>query len=140
MLLVAVLFCTLDAKTVHAQTSFQNFNSMRSAGRATQNYLYNRPTVSPYLNLTRRDSQVGLPSYYTQVRPQLERRQQDQMQQRQAQQTQRELASLRNNFRQQQNQGGQPLTTGKFGWSSRGMPRHGSTLNYYPGFFAARRR
>ena len=107
---------------------------------ARENFLYNRPTVSPYLNLTRRDSQVGLPSYYTQVRPQVERRQQEQLQQRQAQQVQRELASIRNNFRQQQNQSGQPLTTGKFGWSSRGMPRHGSTLNYYPGFFAARQR
>ncbi|MCA9215346.1 MAG: hypothetical protein KDB27_19910 [Planctomycetales bacterium] len=108
---------------------------------ATQNFLYNRPTVSPYLNLTRQDSvQTGLPSYYTQVRPQIERREQDQQQAIQNRQMQRQLASIRNDFRQQQQQQGGQMSTGRFGWSSRGMPRHGSTLNYYPGFYAVRRR
>jgi hypothetical protein len=104
------------------------------------NYLYNRPTVSPYLNLTRRDNQYGMPTYYTQVRPQIERREQEQQQALQTRQMQQELASIRNNFRQSQLEQNGQMTTGKFGWSSRGMPRHGSTLNYYPGFYAIRRR
>ena len=45
--------------------------------RATQLYWFNRPTVSPYLNLTIRDPVYGLPNYHTLVRPQLQRRQSD---------------------------------------------------------------
>jgi hypothetical protein len=106
----------------------------------TENLLYNRPTVSPYLNLTRQSSQQGLPNYHSMVLPEINRRQEDQQQQVQTQRIQQELSSIRNDFRQQQQQQNGQVSTGRFGWSSRGMPRHGSTLNYYPGFFAPRRR
>ena len=45
-----------------------------SVSRATRDYLLNRPTVSPYLNLTRRTSQFAPPTYQKLVRPALERR------------------------------------------------------------------
>lgn len=127
----AACCCFFSATEVSAQAA--------SISRNTENFLYNRPTVSPYLNLTRRDSQIGLPSYYTQVRPQIERRERDQQQLVQSRRTQQELASIRNSFRQQQQQQNGQVSTGRFGWSSRGMPRHGSTLNYYPGFYGGRR-
>lgn len=42
-------------------------------------YTLSRPTVSPYLNLLRRNSEFNpLPNYQTLVRPQLEQRQQSQ--------------------------------------------------------------
>jgi len=137
-------------KTIHLSMIAVLFASVFSVGEATAQALYgsqqalssvyNRPTVSPYLNLTLRDSQVGLPSYYTQVRPEVERRQQEVAQQRQTQSIQRDLNAVRNNIRQQQQDQSQAFTTGNRGWSQRGLPRHGSTLNYYPGFSQIPRR
>lgn len=37
-------------------------------------YFYHRPTISPYLNLTRRQSAVGQDNYHQYVVPELERR------------------------------------------------------------------
>ena len=109
----------------------------RSVGRTTQNFLYNRPTVSPYLNLTTRDASNGLPNYFTMVRPQLDRRQQDVAQQRQNASVQRQLSQVQNQVRETQQQQAGSVLTGRMGWSSRGMPRFGNTLNFYP---ASRRR
>lgn len=39
-----------------------------------EKHFYHRPTVSPYLNLTRRPSSTGLGNYQTYVRPELNRR------------------------------------------------------------------
>lgn len=43
-------------------------------GRSFNDYLYNRPTVSPYLNLLRTDTGAIFPNYHTLVRPRLEER------------------------------------------------------------------
>ena len=42
-------------------------------------HFYHRPTISPYLNLTRRPSQYGMNNYQQYVRPELDRRAQTQM-------------------------------------------------------------
>ena len=110
-------------------------SSSRSIANATRNYLYNRPTVSPYLNLTTQDANVGgMPNYFTQVRPQLEMRENEMMRQRQTAQMQSQLDSVQAQVRASQQQAAGAMLTGRIGWSSRGFPRFGSYLNFYPGF------
>ena len=45
--------------------------------RSVAGQVFNRPTVSPYLNLLRGTGSGSLPSYYTLVRPQIEQRQEN---------------------------------------------------------------
>ena len=120
-----------------ANAQFTNF---RYANLATRDYILNRPTVSPYVSLgTRNNLQQGLPTYYTNVRPQVERRAQEQAQRQMVRQNQRQINSIRNEYRQAQQNEARAFTTGRVGWSMRGFPRHGSTLNFYPGFAVLRR-
>ncbi|EGJ32847.1 hypothetical protein LYNGBM3L_75450 [Moorena producens 3L] len=66
------------------------FTLLASTASAQQNssqYEPSTPTVSPYLNLLRRDNQGGLPNYYTFVRP--------------AQQQQRTLRQINSRFNRQ---------------------------------------
>ncbi len=110
-----------------------------SVRNRTRNFLFNRPTVSPYLNLATRGT-GGMSNYHTLVRPQVERQQQDAERSRQTVRMQQQLNRVQNEFRQSQQQTTGMMLTGRYGWSSRGMPRHGSTLNYFPGFGAIPRR
>lgn len=119
-----------------AQAQFRESTSVRNR---TRNFLYNRPTISPYVNLGSRGT-TGLSTYHTLVRPQLERQQQDVAQQQQTQRMQQQLNRVQNDFRESQQQASGMMLTGRYGWSSRGMPRRGSTLNYFPGFQAIPRR
>ena len=112
----------------------QNYGAGRNVSRATQSYLYNRSTVSPYVNLATPDSSAGLSNYFTMVRPQIENQQESQMQQRQAAQMQQQLSQVQDQVRQQQQQTANTVITGRVGWSTRGMPRTGVYLSYYPGF------
>lgn len=106
----------------------------------TRNFIANRPTVSPYVQLGARSTGFGLPNYHTLVRPQLERRQEEAQQRRQTAQLQSDLSNIRGQFQRSQAQAASQMTTGKVGWSSRGLPRFSSTLNYYPGFRMIPRR
>jgi hypothetical protein len=115
----------------HAQFSSQSARSIRNA---TRNYLYNRPTVSPYLNLTTRDANVGMPNYFTMVRPQIEQRENEVMRQRQSAQMQAQIDQVQAQVRESQQQAAGMMLTGRVGWSARGYPRFGTHLNYYPGF------
>jgi hypothetical protein len=117
-----------------AQAQFTGSQS-RSIAAATRNYLYNRPTVSPYLNLTTQDAQGGaVPNYFTMVRPQIEMREEQVRQQRQSAQMQTQLDHVQTQVRESQQQAAGMMLTGRIGWSSRGYPRFGSHLNFYPGF------
>ena len=73
-----------------------------------QKYLYNRPTVSPYLNLLRFDQRdSGIPNYQTLVRPMLEQRERNRAAQKDISRLQSQVGSLRSDFvRSQQNQAG----------------------------------
>ena len=106
---------------------------VRSVRNSTRNFLYNRPTVSPYLQLTSRDANQGLPNYFTQVRPQIERQQQEIAQRRQSAQMQAQLNQVQSQVVQNQQQAAGMMFTGRNGWSSRGFSRFGLYLNYYPG-------
>jgi hypothetical protein len=73
-----VIFCfavvsLFQVKPAHAQLYNPRSASISSA---TTNYLVNRPTVSPYLNLLRPESETAMPNYQTLVRPVVERRRQ----------------------------------------------------------------
>lgn len=66
----------LLAALVSSVASAQGFNPIGnpSTANSLNNYLYNRPTVSPYLNLTRTDTGNFMPNYHTLVRPQVDQR------------------------------------------------------------------
>ncbi len=134
---VALLLALTATEPANAQYSG---SSARSIYSATRNMLYNRPTVSPYVNLATRNSSGGLPNYYTMVRPQVEQRERDVANQRQSAQLQHQISQVQEQVRQSQAQAEGMLITGRVGWSSRGLPRFGSYLNFYPGFQAVARR
>ncbi len=104
-----------------------------SVRNRTRNFLFNRPTVSPYVNLASRNTSA-MPNYHTLVRPQIEAQQKSVKRQRKTAEIQQQLNIVQNEFRQSQQQANRMMSTGRYGWSSRGMPRFGSTLNYFPGF------
>ena len=133
----AVLLTCMAAGSASAQYTGQNARYIRGA---TRNFLYNRPTVSPYLNLTTRDNYNGMPAYYTLVRPELEQRERQAAQQREAAQMQTQLNRVQQQAAQTQSQMADMMMTGRIGWSSRGMPRFGTYLNFYPGFQRIPRR
>ncbi len=131
LLLAAV---TLILGIPHTAEAQYGGSSTRSIYQATRGYLYNRPTVSPYLNLTSRDAQYGLPNYFTQVRPRVEQQQQELASQRQTAQMQQQLNQVQDQVRASQQQATGMMLTGRVGWSARGMPRFGTYMSYYPGF------
>ncbi len=133
-----VLAATLVA--LSSQSASAQYGSSRSMYQATRNFMYNRPTVSPYLNLTTRDSSVGLSNYFTLVRPQVEAQQQQQAMRQQQAAIQREISDVQNQVRQTQEQNQGLSTTGQMGWSARGYPRFGMYLSYYPGMNQIARR
>ena len=70
MLRIALFFAAsiltfASAHSAHAQVNNQSY---------VNNYILRRPTVSPYLNLLRRDGFSGITNYQTLVRPQIEQR------------------------------------------------------------------
>ena len=126
---------------ITSEQSMAQFTSGRAGvATATRNFIANRPTVSPYVQLGARNTGAGMPNYHTLVRPQIERRQQEAQQRRQTAQIQSDLSNIRGQFQRSQAQAASQMTTGKVGWSARGFPRFGSTLNYYPGFRMIPRR
>ena len=124
--IVAVLF--------QAEASAQaNFSAQRRVtslstfgGRSSSASILSRPTVSPYLALTdvTGTGQDMAGNYFTQVRPRLERQQQQQAQQLQIQSIQRDMTAMRSQAARQSGNGARMT----------GHPtRFGYYLQYYPG-------
>lgn len=130
LLAVSALACLAFHQEAQAQ---YGTGGVRSVRNATRNFMYNRPTVSPYLNLASNDSYNGLPSYFTQVRPQVDRQRQDMAQRRQAAVMQQQLNQVQHQVAQTSQETASMMLTGRQGWSSRGLPRFGTYLNYFPG-------
>ena len=128
---LAMLMALVGSQAVHAQYTG---NASRNIRNATRNFVYNRPTVSPYVNLATPNNSVGLSNYFTYVRPQLEQQEQAIAQQRQSAQMQQQLNQVQDQVRETQQQSASMMLTGRMGWSARGMPRFGTTMSYYPGF------
>jgi hypothetical protein len=128
-------------QSAEAQMLFSG-NYVRSTATATLNWAYNRPTVSPYVNLTRRDNiSNGAMNYQRLVRPQLEARRRTQMQEayQRRSQMQQAVAALRSQMamgtataaRDPRQQG--PMPTGHITESM-------SYLHFYPQLQPGRRR
>lgn len=64
---------------------------MNPAAGVANNAIYNRPTVSPYLNLLRPQGGVAIPNYQSLVRPMLDQERINQQQGRQLQQLQKRI-------------------------------------------------
>ena len=138
LMFIAAGFCALGTPSpASAQYSGSSARNIRSA---TRNFLYNRPTVSPYVNLATRSSYNGMPNYFTLVRPQIEQRQQQMAQQQESRRMQTQINQVQQQAAQTQSQMSSMMLTGRVGWSSRGYPRFGTYLNFYPGFQQIRRR
>jgi len=94
-----------------------------SVANSINNFLYNRPTISPYLNLTRTDTGFLTTNYHAIVRPELERRQQQAFQTAHLQSLNRRVEQIQNE--KVRNQRDRELTTGH-------QTRFFSYLHYYP--------
>jgi hypothetical protein len=96
-----------------------------NAALSTRDFLASRPTVSPYLNLLRRESEISAPNYQTLVRPALEGRQMAARQQASISQLQSRVTNMQ----------GQMASQGQGTRFATGHPsRFMSYLHYYPGF------
>ena len=69
--------------------NYYNLQGYSKYSNPGQDAVFNRPTVSPYLNLLRPQGGVAIPNYQALVRPQLQQQQINQQQGRQLQQLQR---------------------------------------------------
>ncbi len=108
-----------------AQVSTQSF---------ARNYILSRPTVSPYLNLVRRDGFGGVTNYQTLVRPQLEQREFARIQQAELSRVRQQMAVQQRSIDTIQQQRAQRVF-------STGHPtRFMNTQNFYPGFNELQRR
>lgn len=135
LVILSVVFASLAiTNTASAQFSqqqrvlgFSGFNQNNSGFRSTATQILNRSTTSPYLALTDLNGQ-GVDfsrNYFTQVRPALERRQQQQTQSRQIQAIQQNVSQLRSQAARQNV--ASPRGTGH-------PTRFNSYFQYYPGF------
>jgi hypothetical protein len=119
-----VLTSTAMSDSGYAQGLF-NPTGRTNAALATRDYIVNRPTVSPYLNLLRAESGVSAPNYQTLVRPALEMRQRSAQQQSSIRQLQSRVTNMQGQVAAQ-SRGGSGFATGH---PSRFM----TYLHYYPG-------
>jgi hypothetical protein len=90
----------LNTKSSFAQ---QETGLRYASRRSTERFLYNRPTVSPYLQLTNANSGFGLPNYFAYVRPALEARQAAQQQEQSIQALSTQLNSVQRDIRRDEN-------------------------------------
>jgi hypothetical protein len=133
----AVLLTWIATDSVSAQYSGSQARFLR---QATRNYLWNRPTVSPYLNLVGRDGYSGMPNYQRLVLPEIQRRERDASRDRQTARMQTQINQVQTQAARAQSDVANMMLTGRVGWSVRGYPRFGTYLNFYPGFQRLPRR
>ena len=95
------------------------FHDAGAAMAQVRRYEPSRPTVSPYLNLFRRENNPYLPNYHSFVRPLQQQHQANQLQQQALQQQSRALQQLQSQVQQvEQGRATGPLVapTGKGSW------------------------
>ena len=119
--------CLLASISIDAKSAWAQGFVPRGASetRATRDYILNRPTVSPYLNLTRRETEFSSPNYQTLVRPALEQRERESQQSSAMRQLQSQVVNMQGQMAlSQQRQRGQ--------FSSGHPTRFFTYLHYYP--------
>jgi TolA-binding protein len=102
-----------------------------NASRATRDYVLNRPTVSPYLNLLRAGTGYDA-NYQTLVRPALQNRQQARQQQSSINQLQSRVTNMQGQMVSERRQQGSRFSTGH-------PTRFMVYLHYFPPFPGRRR-
>ena len=112
--------------------SAQDCFGQYTGGRGAADYILSRPTVSPYLNLTRNVAANSVTTnYHTLVRPQLEARRRAAEQQKSIRRVQSQLSDLSSQrltaSRQQQQQQQRGAVTGH-------PTGRNYFMHYYPGF------
>jgi hypothetical protein len=98
-----------------------------NAALATRDYIINRPTVSPYLNLLRTESPISAPNYQTLVRPALEHRQEIQRQESAIRQLQSRVVNMQGQMAARNRRQQEGFATGH-------PQRFMTYLHYYPMF------
>ena len=121
---VAVALGVVTCSSAQAQVSNSAF---------VNNYILRRPTVSPYLNLLRRDGFSGVTNYQTLVRPQLEQREFARIQQAELSRVQQQLSVQQRSIESVQQQRAQRV------FSTGHQTRFMNLQQYYPGFGQLRR-
>ena len=96
-----------------------------NVSNSINNFLYNRPTLSPYLNLTRTDTGQIQPNYHALVRPELQRRQQQAAQTAQIRQLNRSAEQFQGSQMRSQRDRDRQLATGH-------PTRFFTYLHFYP--------
>ena len=95
---------------------------------ATRNFLYNRPTVSPYRQSDHAQSPYnGLPNYYTLVRPQIEQREENMARQQQTSRLQTQINQAQRQAAESQSQMANMMLTGALAGRVGGCPVSGPT-------------
>lgn len=122
--LTAATLLVATGDSVHAQVNNNSF---------VNNYILNRPTVSPYLNLLRRDGFGGVTNYQTLVRPQIEQREFAANQQAEITRVQQQLAVQQRSLESAQQLRAQRV------FSTGHTTRFMNLQQYYPGFSQLRR-
>ena len=97
------------------------------------NFILNRPTVSPYLNLLRRDGIAGITNYQTLVRPQLEQREFALIQQAEINRLDQQISVQQRSLEVVQQQRAQRV------FSTGHTTRFMNLQQFYPGFGQLRR-
>ena len=131
LLRIALLVATFAIIT----GSSQGANAQVSTTAYVNNYILNRPTVSPYLNLVRRDGFGGVTNYQTLVRPQLEQREFARQQQAQILRVEQQVAAQR-----QRSFAPVPTQRAARTFSTGHPTQFQNTGNYYPGLNLVRQR
>ncbi len=119
-----VLIAQLGARDVHAQGFVPRG---ANAALATRDFIVNRPTVSPYLNLLRTESPISAPNYQTLVRPALEHRQEVQRQDSAIRQLQSRVVNMQGQMAARSRREQQGFATGH-------PVRFMTYLHYFPMF------
>ncbi len=119
---VVAITSAFESERAHAQVFTPRSVNL---GRATANFIVNRPTVSPYLNLLRQESQVSAPNYQTLVRPQLESRQRASRQQAAISQIQSRVTNMQGQLAAR--------SRGREGFATGHPVRFMTYLHFYPG-------
>ena len=121
------------ALCVYAGAAAEHASAQVGNSGYVTNYILNRPTVSPYLNLIRRDGFGGVTNYQTLVRPQLEAREFARNQQAELSRVQQQLAVQQRSLDTVERPRAQRVFT-------TGHPTRFMNLQqYYPGFRELRR-
>ena len=109
--LQTILIGTLSLIVIQNAENAQSQNDIRrnffryNTYRSSHASIFNRPTVSPYLQLLANPNTGGLPQYHTMVKPRLEARERTRQQESQISRMQQQITSIQQSVAPQRRDG-----------------------------------